>query len=319
MKRITFLFLSCMVAICAGAATLRVNNAANTAAQFNNVKDALEAAQEGDVIIIEPSSQSYGDFEVGKKVTVKGGGYFLDVNDISYEGAAASIADNITVRAKEVTLTGLDCNSIILLPGANDVVITRNEIRSIKLGGTFGYDVTDENAISGTIIHQNFVYAISGPQYGAKATGIQVTNNIIPYSYGQDRCITSLRNSIIRNNTYGTNDDCAFRWIDNSVFEYNMGGKPEITEGEGNTYINNHQGGSYQEYGSINQMINHIPDSKYEEVDASISAEHGAFAGETPYVLSGIPSGPVIKDLTLPNSVEKGEDLKVTVVIGTQK
>lgn len=318
MKRF-FVFCMASAAIAGGnAAVLRVNNAANTSAQFSKVADALGAAQEGDVIILEPSSTSYGDFDVKVKVKIKGGGYYIGVNDVSYEGASSSKAGKIAVYNAGTEITGLECDEISLGVGANDVVITRNNVRTILLGGTFGYDITEENALSGVIIHQNKVCNISGPQYGAAATGIQVTNNIIPYSYGNEGCVRELRNSVIKYNTYGSGSDGAYRDITNSVFEYNMGGKPEDA-GKTNTCTNNNSGTSANDYGSLYQILNDVPDYKYKEVDAAVSANHGAFAGDTPYVLSGVPSGPVIIDLELPNSVTQGEDLKVSVSVGIQK
>ncbi|MDE6340267.1 MAG: hypothetical protein K2K97_10850 [Muribaculaceae bacterium] len=320
MKRIFFMAAVGGLCLAGNAATLRVNNAANTAAEFNNVDAALEAAQDGDVIIIEPSSTSYGNFYVRKKVTIKGGGYLLDVNDISYEGAAASQADDITVYAAGTTITGMECNNITLAPGANNVIITRNHIKKeISLGGTFGYDYTDENAITGTIIHQNLLFYITGPQYGAQPTGLQITNNILPYSYGAETLVMRIRNSVIKYNTYGSDSACAFRWVNNCVFENNLGGQPEKAEGKDNTFRNNHPGGDANLYKGTKTSQLYVPDSQFKDVDATISTEHGAFAGETPYVLSGVPAGPVIIDLDLPTAVEKGEELKVAVTIGTQK
>lgn len=299
------------------AAVLRVNNAANTAAQFSNVADALGAAQDGDVIILEPSSESYGNFDVKVKVTIKGGGYFLDVNDVTNEGAASTKAADINIFAAGTTITGIECNKIAIAPGANDVIITRNRVTTVSLGGTFGYDITDENAVAGTIIHQNLVNFISGPQYGAKATGIQITNNIITYS-PTNTSVYKVKNSVIRYNTYGNDDSRCYGQIDNSVFEYNLGGSPEKSDSSvGNSYNNNHPGGSYKLYGTSAQY--NLTDSKFKEVDATLSTQYGAFAGETPYVLSGVPSGPVIIDLELPNSVTKGEDLRVSVTVGVQK
>ena len=47
--------------------------------------------------------------------------------------------------------------------------------------------------------------------------------------------------------------------------------------------------------------------------------DYGAFAGDSPYVISGIPSAPVIEDLVVPTTVEAGSKMKVTIKVGIQK
>ena len=54
-------------------------------------------------------------------------------------------------------------------------------------------------------------------------------------------------------------------------------------------------------------------------VTAEIVNTYGAFAGDSPYVLSGIPSAPVIQDLVMPTTVEKGKKMNVTIKVGIQK
>lgn len=202
----------------AGATTLRVNNVAGTAAQFSSVTDALEAAKKGDVIIIEPSSKEYDSFDVKKKVTIKGPGYFLDVNGISNEGAASSKMDHINIYAEGVVLSGVECKNVTLVKGANNVIIKRNKIESISLGGLYGYDITEEEAITGTIIHQNLLFYVDGPTYGAHPTGVQMTNNIFRADYSSGG-VSRIRNSVFRYNTCGLCNKALFSRIENSVFE----------------------------------------------------------------------------------------------------
>jgi len=57
------------------------------------------------------------------------------------------------------------------------------------------------------------------------------------------------------------------------------------------------------------------------ELDNQFNAMEGkgAFAGDDPYVISGIPAGPVIQDITVPSTVEQGGTLNVTIKLGIQK
>ncbi|MDE6392996.1 MAG: hypothetical protein K2L59_06995 [Muribaculaceae bacterium] len=93
-----------MVAAGVSADTLRVNNVASAGAQFTSIEDAIEAASEGDVIIVEASETSYGDIIVNKKVTLKGPGYFLQENGISNEGVATATCDNVSIGAEGATI-----------------------------------------------------------------------------------------------------------------------------------------------------------------------------------------------------------------------
>ncbi len=53
--------------------------------------------------------------------------------------------------------------------------------------------------------------------------------------------------------------------------------------------------------------------------DMNLSSTHGAFAGDSPYVLSGIPSAPIIEDLVVPTTVEYGSNMQVTIKVNVQK
>lgn len=46
---------------------------------------------------------------------------------------------------------------------------------------------------------------------------------------------------------------------------------------------------------------------------------YGAFAGDDPYVISGVPAGPMIEELTIPTSVEEGTTMEVTLKLGAAK
>lgn len=55
-----------------------------------------------------------------------------------------------------------------------------------------------------------------------------------------------------------------------------------------------------------------------EEIAAAI-ADKGAFNGDDPYVISGVPAGPMIQDITVPASVQQGSSLNVTIKLGIQR
>lgn len=295
----------------AGAKTIRVNNLESASADYTNVSDALTAASDGDVIIIEPSVTAYGSFEVRKQVTIKGGGYFHEINDPTENGNANSMVENITIFVPEVTVTGLEADDITVY--ASRTVISRCKIRNINLGATY----TDSGEISDCIIHQNYIKGgLDGSQYGTEANDLQVTNNI--FVKNSQAPITHITNSIIRYNTLTYNSqgnyDCGMN-VKNCVIEYNLGGTL-WNANSSNTVLNNSYIESDNPYGY--NMMN-LNDKSVKEIDTAFTSEYGAFAGTTPYILSGIPTGPIVLDVELPNTVAKGESLNVTVTIGLQK
>lgn len=68
---------------------------------------------------------------------------------------------------------------------------------------------------------------------------------------------------------------------------------------------------------TYNTYDNNIIDSGVKALEWSTT--HGAFAGDSPYVISGVPSAPVIENLVVPTSVEYGSKMNVTIKIGVQK
>lgn len=301
-----------LIATGVSAETLRVNNAVSAGAQFTTFEDAMNAAKEGDVILIEASAVSYGDLVVNKKVTVKGPGYFLGENNISSEGEATAMCDNVSLKADGAKITGMVVDRQIRME-ADYLVVTRNYVAGgISLCENYSYT---QDHISNGVIHQNFIRtALSGDNYSASAENMQVTNNII--SGDASATVANMTNSVISRNTLiGNGPGCS--WLTNCVIEWNIGCQIDKADGN-NSIANNYDIGTYEAnglYGSFYQRT----DSSVKDTDATLAADKGAFSGDDPYVLSGLPAGPYIQDIEMPESVVKGEDLKVTVKIGISK
>lgn len=309
--RLALLLAAGMTLASAGAKTIRVNNDVSASADYTNPTDALNEASDGDVIIIEPSVKSYGSFEVRTQVTIKGGGYYHEVNDPTETGNANSCVENIKIYVPNVTLTGLEAETITVY--ASKTVITRCKVENIDLGATY----TDSGEVSDCIIHQNFIRGgLDGSQYGTLPTNLQVTNNI--FTKNSQAPIYNLTNSVIKYNTLTFNsdaiNDCGMN-VKNCVIEHNLGGTLKNVNSS-NTVGDNSYIPKENPYG-VN--IRALTDKDIKDIDTAFTSEYGAFAGETPYVLSGIPSGPVVLNVELPTTVAKGEDLNVTVTIGLQK
>lgn len=291
--------------LCAGIAnakTLRVNNAAGNSAPYTSVTDALADAKAGDVILLEKSTESYGDFSVGEGITIQGEGYFADVNEISNEGAASTKTGTITLTGPNIKISGIETYSITLNADASSCIITRCKADIISLCQDYSY--TDK-FVNDCIIHQNYIGTVRCDTYSSAAQNIQITNNIFHWSTPN---IINIVNSTIERNTFLSWGDPCMR-VYNSVFSKNIIGN-EHTEST------NTISGNVRQSFTNNDTDN---DKTLKAAETALGLDAGAFSGEDPYVLAGVVAGPRIIDLAVPASVEQGQDLKVTVKIGTSK
>ena len=95
----------------------------------------------------------------------------------------------------------------------------------------------------------------------------------------------------------------------NNTVEYNITSKE---------FTNNNNSIENNEVIKIDNVITSgAIDSDYYnlEVLQSVMNTHGAFAGNDPYVISGVPAGPIITDMVVPATVEMGSKLNVTIKV----
>ncbi len=303
MKRLAVLLFAVAAVMCANAKILRVSNVNGSTAPYSTVKAALEAAEDGDVIMVDASPDSYGDVEINKSVTIQGPGYWLLENNISQEGCTTATFGTITLSAEGIKISSVNVSWGIRCNGQSNWVITRCKMGKVSFNSHEYRGVLHQNYITGDI---DGVYTSNGAYAPySVAAYLQITNNIIG---GKMKWV---KNSVIKYNTAINGKLFLDSGLSESTFEYNIGFS--TVGGEKNTYANNieiPEGVTYK---------NTDIDSIIKETDATISTTHGAFAGEDPYVISGIAPGPYIEDISVPASVEQGKDMKVTVKIGTSR
>ena len=144
---------------------------------------------------------------------------------------------------------------------------------------------------------------------------MQITNNII-YNGG----ISNIGGSNIAYNTIikDNQEVKSFENVITSTIEHNIINSKAVSSNGWNDVTSN----SFE-----NNLIHIFPDMKNYAYDTDVRVAeaaisegiYGAFAGEDPYVISGIAPGPYIEDIIVPVSVEQGKDMKVTVKIGTSR
>lgn len=168
----------------------RVSNALGAGAPYTTIQDALAAADNGDIILVEGSPTPYaGAITLTKQVTIQGPGYFLDQNaglqanvneatlgTIAFgAGSSGSILRGlrtgaVTINTSNITVTnnyivgGVDCNA-----GSNNIIISGNYTTAI---------IRSFTNMTSLLVANN--YAGGGISFSLSVTVLGVvTNNIV--------------------------------------------------------------------------------------------------------------------------------------------
>ena len=294
-KKLLILSVMCGLAVVSQAATLRVNNV-DSSAPYATITAAVNAASDGDSIMVEGTSKDYDETVLDKKVVLIGPGYWLRENGIGTEAAQSANIQNLTTTQEGTVIMGVHVYGVIRVEGAKSV-ITRCCIDgnvSIK-GGT-----------NNCIIRQNFIKGDVGSGYDHSFYH-QITNNI----FGNVSCKGVNESYIAYNTSYAWWGESLWNSY-NCKVEKNIVFTNEFTNNTDNSYTDNYVIGEYYKdiYTDKDVLNTELP------ADAT---SYGAFAGDDPYVISGIPTGPMIEELTVPASVEEGSVMEVTIKLGTAK
>ena len=303
-----------VAAICgaAQATILRVNNTIGAGAPYSDLTAAIGAAQVGDTIVVDGSSTSYGDVTIDKSLVVMGPGYWRTQNGLSAEGTNSALVQNLTISstAETTVVRGMEVNANLRI-NASQVVANRCLVRgSIHLA----------SGTTRVVVHQCF---IGGLVYGNGSSYAQITNNILTRRYTDSGLYNKLIDSYIAYNTttndwtnihYSDDVDCSGCTFENNIATFLRGSSA-------NSYVGNYnqqEGEGNRIYSGLDTDLAVKNQSMSDEKRAAIDGK-GAFAGNDPYAISGIPAGPVVEDVTVPVSVEQGNTLNVTVKLGIQK
>lgn len=308
--------LVCFTAVIAQAKILRVSNVAGSSAPYATYEEAKDDALEGDTIIFDGSATSYGDVVVKeKRLVLLGHGYLLAANDVSSLNDCDAIFGNIEIQTEGTIVQGLKATNIYIR--ANNVVVTRCHANKILNGG--GYEGYYSGVFSGIVIHQNFVtYNITGiagstSQYFSNS---QITNNIVVCSQYDAELIQAMRNSVVQNNILinkyykdeiaATPMNLVECMVENNIVFAN----DKAVTGANNEISGNIVGASDFEFTDLANDASILDDLKEYTAQGV-----GAGAGTDPYVISGIPAGPMIEDIDMPTTVEKGKSMEVVVKV----
>ena len=316
---------------CTQAKIWRVNNNTGAVADFTNPATCVASASvhSGDTIHIEASATGYPDFNVYKKLTIIGTGYFLTetapmvANPKTQANTNVSYINNIGFGSgsKGSTISGINCNGIYL----DDSLVTVQRCK----GNTIFVNVG--NNIYGDTIRQNVVGGISSNNDNStKAENLIIYNNIFTSFYA----INFYSTPINVNTGYFINNLCyggTYFICTNFTFQNDIIASPNFTSYLSSNILYNciadnanipATNGNQLNVNLDNVFVGWNNTSGYSSdgrfvlkagspaIGAGVlnggPVDCGPFGGPAPYVLSGMPSVPSIYAFTAPASVASG-------------
>ena len=313
------------------AKVIRVNNQHPTNATentFNTLQEAHNFAAAGDTLMIEPSIDVYASVEITKRLVIIGSGYFLDENLETQSTPLQSLVRAITINpgADGTILTGLVFSSLGSGDGpvikANSVLITRCYLR---------YGIFIYSSLTSLKVNQNF-FPSSTLRMGSSGdsfTDLEFNNNIVVGSLASgfasasiQRTFSSVQHNIFfgsvqitttsfRSNIIASNTNASQFIINSNNIQNNLTLGNQLT-GNGNQLYNANQLFVGEEGNSTDGQYRLKADSPYLTAGYQ-NAQPGVFGGPTPYLLSGLPSIPVIYELSAETygSQESGLNIQV--------
>ncbi|UOQ97258.1 hypothetical protein MUN81_18715 [Hymenobacter sp. 5317J-9] len=222
-----FVLLALAGQLAAAQTIRRVNNTGITGTNiYATLQLANDAAANGDIIQVEPSTTAYAGFSCSKVLTIVGPGYFLGENQppaLQASTIPATVGDiQFLTGSSGSSVSGLSSNGTFYVR-VNNITIQR-----CKLDGYIylGYTAVTSNAV----VRQNYG---PGVQESSASTNSLITNNIFingsvsitgvgnAGEFNNNtliNCSVALNNFTVRNNYFGS----TFTPTANTNWDYNF-------------------------------------------------------------------------------------------------
>jgi hypothetical protein len=331
----------CLCASVSAQTIRRVNKTPglNDPAIYTTVQAAHDASADGDIIYVEPTDiddGAYGNVTFNRRVTLIGTGYDLrttpntsfdkrqvSMNAIVFENGSAGslvmgmVASYIYIRDINCTVTrchlyGVNMERAQTLLGGvysygNNPTITNCRIGNISGGQATNAIISNNigdfvvNELTGAVINYNTFYCSDGPRF-RNIDGSTITNNIFD---ARDRVVGYSVMDGASNGTTVSNNLCT-----------NIAGLP--TGGGNVNSINPNLVFITGNPWSVNPFIDNnvqLATSSPARTVGPGGTPIGAFAGNNPYVLSGVPNVPVITTFFNTGAGTTATPLNVTISV----
>ena len=334
----TFFLILLVIPALLHAATLRVNNGPDTSPDYTTIQSAINAAVDGDTLLIEGSVTTYAAFTVtNKRLNIIGPGFSLAGNlgtptnklgAIIASGPSGSIIRTVSTSggsANGSLVMGLEFQSGLIVEGSANVTIARCYFSS-----NVRADIDGPNCM----VIQCFFAGSGSVEPKSLASGLRVENCIMPNS--SFRSLNSVSGIVVRNNLLAGFDAASFSspaiTIDNNIFTSGPFSSPSLVFrnnlfpsstppnliGSGNLVYSNLTAlmPAYNGSGASFDSRYRLGAAPNLALNAGTDGTHiGPFGGANPYVLSGIPPLPTIDELSVPQFAAPGTNLNIRVKV----
>ncbi len=337
MKNLYFLTLAFIsFTYSAKADIIRVNNNAGISADYASLQQAIDSANVGDTIYVEPSSTNYGTITMDKRLSLYGPGYFLAENSGQQANVNTSKINILTMSggAAFSSISGLVITDNLRLQTGN-VAITRCLFTTTSSGIIF--DGT--GSYTNVLIAQNYIVGNLSNGIGLQTYTVYFRNNFIggvtiSFETGIVCDFTNnvlnwysspVYNSTFTNNIFiNSNNNTSTQPANNNGFENNIFQSNSVTI---DTSLGNVKGintaqlfigtGQSSTDGQWQIVPGSLADDFGKEIPAGTPTDAGMYGGPNPYKLAGVPAIPTIYDLVVPTSNTTG-GLNVTIKAKSQ-
>lgn len=301
MNKIILTFLTvALINLPLSSAVLTVDNNPGSVAMYSGVQAAINAADPGDTILIAASPTFYGDFNIYKQLHFIGTGYFKSSNGIAGLNTHTSW---LYLRFKKDNSLGDSTGSSVTgtqgyLESQAGVTLTVDKCFNDGHNWDFNGPTTVTRTYSRSwIILKNAASSISNSitrNLRLQAGGVTATNCVIREDITGSASGTNFTNCIFLTTNAG-------HWTGVPTFDYciNIGGSFLPTS------ATNTNGALLADV--IRGAGSAGADQYYELSEGSIAIgaglngdDIGAYGGDNPYMLSGMPGRPVITRFSLP-------------------
>ncbi|MFD2824189.1 hypothetical protein ACFS5M_10960 [Lacinutrix iliipiscaria] len=303
---------------------------------YNTFTTAIAAANDGDIIYVQPSITSYGNINISKEVTVYGNGHTPELN----AGRSATFG-SINISASNVKISGIRSTSNIQSSGVRSNLTIENSFinNNINLntgitnasiqGNVIGVGIILNNTTSTNItITHNFIDTVNPNGLVGFNSSTIFNNNIITFNgvttqsfFNNPIDLVAQNNIFVFTSSFnGTNWQSSGTVIFNNCLSYSyLGTTLELLNGTGNFDNTNPQ---FINIPGTNPTFN--VDNDYNIASGSLGTDGndiGLFNGSYDFDLRGYPTLlPYLEEMTISNNVvQAGADLNVNLKANANK